>query len=237
MCEMSNPLALSIHYFDDKKDAKAAIDALIDRTPGHGKITALMIRGAYMYDCDEEAYQTLYKPGYSYVIDSDDFVVYDALEDPNFDFRSHNMHPANWIKSLNDWRGPLTTWECMTYPPLKESNGGAWGDRSHPDTAIAHILSSYILGVMPYEAGFKSFTVAPHTAHVENAKGIIPTKYGDIYASWTLSKGVMSVNVDFEGNNELEYIRLKKSDADKFIVTMNGVNLEAKYEEDGYLFF
>lgn len=237
MCEMSNPLALSIHYFDDKKDAKAAIDALIDRTPGHGKITALMIRGAYMYDFDEEAFQTLYKPGYSYVIDNDDFVVYDALEDPNFDFRSHNLHPANWINSLNDWRGPLTTWECMTYPPMKESNGGAWGDRSHPDTAIAHILSSYILGVMPCENGFKSFTFAPHTAHVNNAKGIIPTRFGDIYAFWTLSDGIMSVNIDYEGENKLEYVRLKKSDADKFIVTVNGKTLDAKKEEDGYLFF
>ncbi len=237
MCEMSNPLALSIHYFEDKKDAKAAIDALIDRTPGHGKITALMIRGAYMYDFDEEAYQTLYKPGYSYVIESDDFVVYDALEDPNFNFRSHNMHPANWIKSLNDWRGPLTTWECMTYPPLKESNGGAWGDRSHPDTAIAHILSSYILGVMPSAAGFETFTVAPHTAHLENAKGIIPSKHGDIYASWSINDGVMSVSVDFDGDNKLEYIRLKKSDAKKFDVKVNGKTIETKYEEDGYLFF
>ncbi len=237
MCEMSNPLALSIHYFEDNKYAKAAIDALIDRTPGHAKITALMIRGAYMYDCDEEAFNTLYKPGYTYVKESDDFIVYDALEDPHFDFRSHNMHPASWIKAINDWRGPMTTWECMTYPPLKESNGGAWGDRSHPDTAIAHVLSAYILGVMPEKAGFKTFTVAPHTYGLTNAKGIIPSTYGDIYASWNITDSIMTLTIDFNGDNELTSIRLKKSDANEFNVVVNGKKLDVKFEENGFLYF
>lgn len=141
MCEMANSLALSIAFFEHKADAKRALDALLARTPGHGKITALMIRGAYMYDFDEEAIRTLIQPGYQYVEDQGEFIVYDALENPNFDFASHHMHPANWLKALNDWRGPHTTWECMTYPPQKNSYGGAWGDRSHPDTAVAHILS------------------------------------------------------------------------------------------------
>ncbi len=237
MCEMSNPLALSIHYFEDKAQAKAAIDALIDRTPGHAKITALMIRGAYMYDYDEEAFETMYKPGYTYVKDSEDFIVYDALEDPHFDFRSHNMHPANWIKALNDWRGPMTTWECMTYPPLKESNGGAWGDRSHPDTAIAHILSGYILGVKPEKPGFKTFTVEPHTYGLKNAKGIIPSVYGDIFASWSIENNVMTLSIDFNGENELSSIRIKKSDADKFNVIVNGKSFDAKYEENGFIYF
>ena len=237
MCEMSNPLALSIHYFEDSKDAKAAINALIDRTPGHAKITALMIRGAYMYDCDEEAFNTLYKPGYTYVKESDDFIVYDALEDPHFDFRSHNMHPASWIKAINDWRGPMTTWECMTYPPLKESNGGAWGDRSHPDTAIAHIISAYVLGVMPEKAGFKTFTVAPHTYGLTNAKGIIPSTYGDIYASWNITDDIMTLNVDFDGDNELASVRLKKADAKEFNVIVNGKKLDVKSEENEFLYF
>ncbi len=237
MCEMSNPLALSIHYFEDKKDAKAALDALIDRTPGHAKITALMIRGAYMYDFDEEALKTMYKPGYTYVKDNEDFIVYDALEDPHFDFRSHNMHPANWINAINDWRGPMTTWECMTYPPLKESNGNAWGDRSHPDTAIAHIISAYVLGVMPEQAGFKTFTFAPHTYGFTNAKGIVPTKFGDIYVQWTIENNVMNVNIDFNGENELSFIRLKKSDVNEFNVIVNGNKLEEKQTDGEYIIF
>lgn len=237
MCEMSNPLALSIHYFDDAKDAKAAVDALIDRTPGHAKITALMIRGAYMYGFDEEAFKTMYKPGYTYVKENTDFIVYDALEDPHFDFRSHNMHPANWINALNDWRGPMTTWECMTYPPLKESNGNAWGDRSHPDTAIAHILSSYILGVMPKEPGFKTFTVSPHTYGITNAKGIVPTTYGDINAAWSIENDVMTLTIDFNGENALSSIILNKSDAKTFNVVVNGTAIAQKKEDNKFLYY
>ena len=237
MCHMSNPLALSVGYFDNKKDAKAALDALLDNTPGHGKITALMIRGAYKYDFDFEAINTLYQPGYQYVKESEDFIVYDALENPNFNFREKGMHPANWIKALNDWRGPMTTWECMTYPPLKEGRGNAWGDRSHPDTAVADILSSYILGVLPKEAGFKTFTVNPHTSNLTFAKGIIPSTYGDIFASWQIEDGVMSVEVNFDGENKLDSIRLNKADAKDFIVTVNGKKLEIKEEKDGFIYY
>ncbi len=237
MCGMSNSLALSIGYFDTKEEAKPALDALLDFTPGHAKTAALMIRGAYMYDFDEEAIRSLIFPGYQYVEENEDFIVYDALADPYFDFRSHHMHPANWIKALNDWRGPMTTWECMTYPPIKESNGDAWGDRSHPDTAVAHILSGYVLGILPEEPGFEVFTFAPHTALVTNAKGIVPTMYGDIYAAWSIDNGIMTVNIDFDGKNKLSYIRLNAKDATTFNVTINGTKIDTKYEKDGYLYF
>ena len=237
MCEMSNSLALSVGYFENAADAKASIDALVDRTPGHAKTAALMIRGAFMYGYDFEAINTIRKPGYSYVIDSKDFVVFDALEDPNFDFRGHNMHPANWLKAFDDWRGPLTTWECMTYPPFPESRGQAWGDRSHPDTAIAHILTGYILGILPEKAGFETFTFEPHTSGLSNAKGIIPTTRGDIYASWEIIDGVMTVKLDYSDKNKLAHIRLNKADATSFNVIVNGNKVEAKLDENGYLFF
>ncbi len=222
MCEMANSLALSIGYFDNRNDAKAALDALLARTPGHGKITALMIRGAYMYGFDVEAIKSLYQPGYQYVRENEDFIVYDALENPNFDFASHHMHPANWIKALNDWRGPQTTWECMTYPPIKDAKGGAWGDRSHPDTAIAHVLTGYTLGVLPEQAGFETFTFEPHTALLTNAKGIIPSAYGDIKAEWEIKDNTMTVKIDIEGTAKLSDIKLHKGDAETFNVYVNG---------------
>lgn len=237
MCEMANSLALSIAFFDEKADAKRALDALLARTPGHGKITALMIRGAYMYDFDEAAIRTLIQPGYQYVKDQGDFVVYDALENPNFDFASHHMHPANWLKALNDWRGPHTTWECMTYPPQKNSYGGAWGDRSHPDTAVAHILSGYALGVLPEEIGFKSFTVKPHTFGLTHAKGIVPTKYGDIECMWKKEDEAMTLDIAFEESNTLSGIWLNKADAKDFTVTCNKKRLSACEEKDGYILF
>lgn len=237
MCEMANSLALSIAFFEHKADAKRALDALLARTPGHGKITALMIRGAYMYDFDEEAIRTLIQPGYQYVEDQGEFIVYDALENPNFDFASHHMHPANWLKALNDWRGPHTTWECMTYPPQKNSYGGAWGDRSHPDTAVAHILSGYVLGILPEEIGFQSFTVKPHTSRLSYAKGIVPTPYGDIEFQWEKNNDSMTVDLTFSGGNVLTGIWLNKNDARDFTVTCNKKRLFACKEADGYILF
>jgi len=219
MCELANSLALSIHYFDTASDATPALKALLARTPGHAKIAALMIRGAYMYGFDEEAIKSMILPGYQYVEDVDSSVVYDALDNPNFDFASRHMHPANWIKALNDWRGPHTTWECMTYPPARLSNGGAWGDRSHPDTAIAHILTGYVLGVLPETIGFETFKVIPHTALVDNAKGIVPTKFGNIYVEWNKADNVLKIDTD--GTNKLIF---DKSDT-MFDVIYNGKKL------------
>ena len=219
---MANSLALSIGYFEDRNHAKAALDALLDRTPGHGKITALMIRGAYMYGFDEEALKTLYQPGYRYVRENEDFIVYDALENPNFDFASHHMHPANWIKALNDPRGPVTTWECMTYPPIRDAKGDAWGDRSHPDTAVAHILTGYMLGVLPEKAGFETFTVQPHTALLSSAKGIIPSKFGDISVEWNKKNGRFTLEINVSGDAKLSKIVLSPAEAKEFKVTVNG---------------
>ncbi|MBR2861329.1 MAG: hypothetical protein IKB86_05780 [Clostridia bacterium] len=236
-CEMSNAMALSLAYFDDRNHAAAALEALLNRTPGHGKTTTLMIRGAYMYDFDVEAISTLIQPGYRYVHEGAEFVAFDPLYNPNFDFASLHIHPANWVKALNDWRGPATTWECMTYPPFKDSKGEAWGDRSHPDTAVAHILTAYMLGVMPEKPGFKTFTVAPHTALLDYAKGIIPSKFGDIFASWKKENDVLTLSVDFAGENELAGIKLKADDAKTFVVTVNGKKASQKSNDGEYIYF
>ncbi len=236
-CEMANSYALSIGYFEDKKDARAALDVLLSNTPGHGKITALMIRGAFLYGFDKEAISTLIQPGYKYVVGSDNNFVYDALENPNFNFSEMGMHPANWLKALEDWRGPMTTWECMTYPPLKEGLGNAWGDRSHPDTAVADILTSYILGILPKEAGFKTFTFMPHTAGLKNAEGIIPSTYGNIYASWKIEDSTMYISLETEGETALDCIRLNKNDAENFVVTVNGKTITAKSDDGEFIFY
>ena len=234
-CEMANSLALSICYFSDKKDARAALDVLLDRTPGHGKITALMIRGAYQYGFDEEAYRTLLQPGYRYVVEQTDFVVYDALENPNFDFASHRMHPANWIKALQDPRGPMTTWECMTYPPLKEGKGEAWGDRSHPDTAIAHVLTGFQLGVLPQKPGFETFSFCPHVYGLTHAEGVIPSPFGDIEASWHLKNGAMTVDIRVNDEKRLACLAVQTTDAQSVCLTVNGHKRTVKQIQDTWV--
>ncbi len=80
-----------------------------------------------------------------------------------------------------NWEGPRLTSECMSL----HTHG--WGDEAHPDTAIAGILTNYILGVMPTAPGFATYNVRPQpSAGVTSASGIVPTPWGCIHVSWRL---------------------------------------------------
>ena len=59
-----------------------------------------------------------------------------------------------------------------------------WGDESHPDTAIGGLFSSYVLGVVPTEPGFRTFSVKPQTGGLAWAEGVVPTPYGDVILRW-----------------------------------------------------
>ena len=85
----------------------------------------------------------------------------------------------NWYKLLDpSWKGAQTVTECMGM--IRKG----WGDESHPDTAIAGIFSSYVLGVVPVEPGFKVFSFRPQTANLTSADGNVPTPFGVIEALW-----------------------------------------------------
>jgi hypothetical protein len=97
----------------------------------------------------------------------------------------------NWLRLLEEsWEGATTTHECMTMI----TNG--WGDESHPDTGIAGHFSSFVLGVVPEQPGYKQFLVRPQPAQdILWAKGLVPTPYGSIHASWSLEKDTMTVEL------------------------------------------
>ncbi len=79
------------------------------------------------------------------------------------------------------WQGPRLTSECMSL------HTRGWGDEAHPDTAIAGILTNYILGVVPTAPGFAMYNVHPQpSAGVTSASGIVPTPWGRIHVSWRL---------------------------------------------------
>ena len=88
-----------------------------------------------------------------------------------------------WPGLVNTHEVPLTTTECMT---LKR---GGWGDESHPDTSMAHVFTGYLLGVEPTAPAYENYTVMPVMCRkVNQAKGIVPTKKGDIVTAWTRDK-------------------------------------------------
>ena len=86
----------------------------------------------------------------------------------------------NWFKLVaDDWRGAHLTSECTG---LKRTG---WGDEAHPDTAVAGILSAYVLGVEPVEPGYRKFRFSPPPdCGVTSASGRVPTPHGEIVASW-----------------------------------------------------
>ena len=85
-----------------------------------------------------------------------------------------------WLSVLDPaWEGPRLTSECMTL------HVRGWGDEAHPDTAIAGILTNYVLGVEPTAPGFAEYRVNPcPPAEVTSATGIVPTPWGRLRVSW-----------------------------------------------------
>lgn len=93
----------------------------------------------------------------------------------------------NWSEMLKpSWTAPACTPEGM--PVLGES----WEclDYSHPDVALAGFISTSFLGVIPVEAGFKTFKFAPSPYEkLKWAEGRVPTPFGPIDARWERRDG------------------------------------------------
>ena len=92
------------------------------------------------------------------------------------------IYEHNWDEILDpSWKGPRLTSETMYL------HRGGWGDEAHPDTAIAGILSNYVLGVEPTEPGFAKYSVKPQPSKgVTCASGVVPTPWGELHVSWHL---------------------------------------------------
>lgn len=105
-----------------------------------------------------------------------------------------------WYDVVNpDWKGLRLTSECMQL--IRKG----WGDEAHPDTALAGVLSNYVLGAEPIEPGWKRFRVRPRPAcGLVWAKGIVPTPFGEIEISWKLLRGSPKVSVS--APKELVYV-------------------------------
>ncbi len=85
----------------------------------------------------------------------------------------------NWHRVLEpEWKGLRTTQECMNL--IRKG----WGDEAHPDTAMAGILSNYVLGVVPVKPGFAEFRFTPPDCSLAFASGTVPTPRGNIVARW-----------------------------------------------------
>ena len=89
------------------------------------------------------------------------------------------------------WEGPRLASECMTL------HTRGWGDECHPDTALAGVLTNYVLGVRPTKPGFTDFAFEPpDLPGVDWAEGAIPTPRGLIRASWRRTASGVEKHLD-----------------------------------------
>ena len=203
-CHMANCLALAVGILSQEQ-AKRAIDQLLNWFPKnlvYGKIVSLFIRGCFRYGFDDIAFQTLVgKTGLSY--------------------EGGTPVHVNWLDSIADENGPATTTECMLYPPAPTTDGEKWGDRSHPDTAVAHLLTGYLLGVEPTACGYQTCQIQPHCCGLAYAKGIIPTRNGAIQVEWQMQDDLFKLSVNHPKEITLE-ISTKYIPCQKKEITVNG---------------
>ena len=96
-----------------------------------------------------------------------------------------------WRKVFDpDWQGVQLTSECMGL--IRKG----WGDEAHPDTAIAGLLTNYLLGIRPARPGFSTFVFkVPETRRITWASGLVPTPHGAINASWLRKTEGLEVNL------------------------------------------
>lgn len=177
--------------FPDTQKADAIAARL--RETDMGKYQSLAIRGKFHYRHDENAIGTLRQPGGG----------------------------VDWIGALADWRGPHATWECMIYPPQGLPAGKSWGDSSHPDTAVAHLLSGYVLGVQPTEPGFRAFEAIPHPCDLQWAEGTVPTPHGEIRFSWKRNGSDFRAALDAPAGTTA-VVGIPKPGDERYVVTVNG---------------
>ena len=135
------------------------------------------------------------------------------------DFFAHG-----WTWLLQNKEVPLTVTECMS------AMQGGWGDDSHPDTALAHIFSGYILGVQPETPGFASFIVKPQlTGSVTWAKGIVPTPKGSIVSSWRLEPKQFVIQL-YSPDKTKAAIALPIAGLEDYRVTVNGKSTQKQIQ-------
>ena len=89
-----------------------------------------------------------------------------------------------------DPRNPLYTgalWE------FKNNDGGvnrATASLAHGWAAAPTVqLTEQVLGIRPVGPGYATWIIQPHPGRLAWARGVVPTRYGDISAGWTSSAG------------------------------------------------
>lgn len=81
--------------------------------------------------------------------------------------------------------------------------GNSMGDLSHGWTSTPlYQLSSRILGVRPESPGFKTILIRPYPCDLKWAKGSVPTPFGNVLVSWTMSEDKFTMDTQIPNGAE-----------------------------------
>ncbi len=202
-CYSATGFALTFGLIPEEDAAKTVKNMCKEQEKSfkNGKLAILFMHGCFRYGFSKEAYRIL------------------TGSTGKIDFLGECT--LNWIAAVQDEKGPACTAESMPYSHKRIANGECWGDSSHPDTAVAFLLSGDVLGVQPITPGFKTFIFRPQTCLLNCASGIIPTPYGTIDAAYEIGEDdILSITLYYPKELEAQIVIEEKYRQNEVINTI-----------------
>jgi hypothetical protein len=98
-------------------------------------------------------------------------------------------------------------------------------------TGIVSLMSNYVLGVMPTNPGFKTWSLSPVPAGLEWARGSVGTPSGNIEVSWSINDGKFVIQVDVPKGTK-GVLRVPVSEGQKVLLNGKAQNTPI---EDGHV--
>lgn len=183
-CEMGSSLAMC-YKVASAGAAETIAKGIFKQNLPHGKIVILAVKGLYEYGFKEEAYRLL-------------------TTGREVDFGNARFG-IGWLGMTESDDYPMTTYECMHFPPPVSDNNTDWGDLSHPDTGVCDILSGCMLGIMPGAPGFEKVIIRPNPVNLEYIRGKIKTPRGNVACSIEFRGGTAYIDTVIPDGVECEY--------------------------------
>jgi len=131
--------------------------------------------------------------------------IYDVLLSAGDMYESHVINNLHGTFSEMLDMGATSLWEVIG----GEERFQCAGSLCHGWTAVCNYFAGrHVLGIMPLEPGFSSFSFSPHVMGLPHAEGIIPTPHGPITVKWrdVPEKNILDVEITYPKKSKIKMI-------------------------------